>query len=150
MPTVRIKDRKGLICECRLWANHRENYWQIFLWDDVDSFRNNTKELTPFCYGCHLPCSTIMDLESGELIPTSKVGEIHFIKNYWNLEAIAHELSHALLHRIRLLCPSYKSIIEDNDMEKEEVICYEFGKWVTEIYTWLWSNNPLSNKKPND
>ncbi len=148
MAIVRIKDKSGLIAQCLMWANGRENYWQVFLWGNIECFKENTKELSKNCYGTHQACPQLMDPESGKILPTPKMGEIHFIKDHWDLEAVAHELDHAQFQRLRCLCPSYKAIIEQDEMDKEEVITYEFGRWVSEIYNWLWHVNPTNKYLP--
>ncbi len=137
MSYKKIKDFTNLIASCRMWANGRKHYWDVYLWKNKEAMLLNTKDLTPECGGAHCPLPTLMDPESGELIPLPKAGEVHFINKDLSLEHVAHELSHAMIHRLKILCPSYKKIIEEDDMEAEEIICYEFGKWIYEIYIWL-------------
>lgn len=85
-----------------------------------------------------------MDPESGELLPSPKMGEIHFIAGQWDTEVVAHELQHAILHRLRVLCPSYRAILERDEIEEEEEVCYEFGRWFSNLYRWLWDIDPSS------
>ena len=62
-----------------------------------------------------------------------KLGEMHFIKGRWSLEIVAHELCHALIHRITMIPPSFDQI-RNQVGYSEETVCYEFGAWVRDLY----------------
>jgi len=148
MPIRRIKDFSGLVSRSILRSSRRPHYWHVFLWRDKEALIAGTKDMEDGkAIGCHCPSSTIMDVESGELYPSPKRGEVHFIVGRWNEEIVAHELQHAILHRLRTMLPSYKEILGQDDINAEEEICYEFGRWFASTWKWLWENDPSSKWK---
>ena len=75
----------------------------------------------------------------------SHIGEIHFIKDRWDEEIVAHELAHAQFQYIRkqvedFVRPLYQFYTEW--MEWEEELCYPFGQWHKWTWRWLWKKNP--------
>lgn len=143
MPIRRVKDPSGLVAQARMRSSRRPHYWHVFLWRDKAAFIAGTHGMEDgLASGCHCPCPTLVDPESGELLPAPKVGEVHFIAGKWDMEVVAHELQHAILHRLRVLCPSPQSILVRDEIEAEEEVCYEFGRWFAHIYRWLWDVDP--------
>lgn len=142
MAYKRIKDESGLIGKWILKSSIKPYYFHVFLWDNQNSFDRNTMDNIPNrSSGC-------VNLSSYIIYPERKIkpklGEIHFIKDKWNMEIVAHELQHALIHRIRALeAPAFSEII-DQCGSSEEDICYEFGEWVNKVYSLLWEFNPGS------
>ena len=146
MPYKRIKDETNLLAKWKMKADGR-HYFHVFLWKTQKSFIANACDVDTTTLGCaNLACTMIRVHEDGteDIVIRPKLGEVHFIKDQWDLEIVAHELCHALIHRIRQIKPSFKNII-DQDGRSEEDICYNFGAWVNEIYNHLWKVNP--NKK---
>lgn len=146
MAYKRIKDESNLIAKWKLKSTGKF-YFHVFLWADQESFDKNTNGNKPYMSaGCVNLAPTIIEItkNSEREFVRPKLGEIHFIKNKWNIEIVAHELCHALIHRIRMIKPTVKQIIEQEG-DSEEMICYEFGEWVNAIYNLLWNENP--NKK---
>ena len=145
MSYKRFKDKTNLVAETKMVCTAtRPYYFDVYLWSDHDSFLNNTIGNDDRARGCCELAPSLIDPESKEEIPTRKMGEVHFIVDQWDEEVVAHELCHALIHRLRSLCPSTRSVIEQEE-NYEEDICYEFGKWNKKIYRWLWSCNPNPN-----
>jgi len=145
MSYKRIKDRKKLVADCRVICTQaRPHYFDIYLWEDQESFLKNTIDMDEYTQGCCELASVLLDPESGFSIPPRKLGEVHFIKDKWDEEVVAHELCHALLHRLRELCPSIRSVMKQ-EKNYEEEICYEFGMWNKQVYRWLWLHNPNTN-----
>ena len=75
----------------------------------------------------------------------SHLGELHFVKDNWDEETVAHELSHAQFQYIRkqvedFVRPLYQFYVEW--MAWEEELCYPFGQWFKWVYRWLWKHNP--------
>jgi len=139
MPYKRIKDESNLIAKRKLMAG-KKYYFHVFLWADQESFDANTLDNSPKqSSGCvNLAPSIIEVSESGEReIIRPKLGEVHFIQDKWDLEIVAHELCHALIQRIRMISPSAVQIVEQEG-NAEEDICYEFGRWIDQIYRLLW------------
>ena len=117
-------------------------YFNIYLWDTHKDFCYKTK-YTEEVGGCFHPEPVEELLDSDEVIPSRpKLGEIHLIKDKWDLEVVTHELCHALLLRLEILKPTFYDAIDYNDNISHEDICYEFGIWVETVYGWLWQINP--------
>ena len=60
--------------------------------------------LHPPCIACVNLADTFIEVfpdgtEKEKIFP--KLGEIHFLKDNWNMEVVAHESQHAILHRSR-------------------------------------------------
>jgi hypothetical protein len=146
MPIVRYKDKTNLVAERRVWTKDRQHYWNVYLWKTTKDLHQNAD---PFCnggkfdgdkvaLGCHCPAPILLDLESGELLPKPKMGELHFISKKWDEEIITHELTHVLFHRLKMLCPNPLPILEEDDMGREEIICRCHGRLFPIVYRWLW------------
>lgn len=143
MAYKRLKDETGLVCQWTMKAGKRF-YFHIYLWKDQQSFDKNTCDNNiGESAGCVNLSPTIIEItkNSEREIIRPKLGEVHFIKDRWNLEIVAHELCHALIHRIRMISPKANQIVEQEG-DSEETICYEFGEWVDKIYRNLWEKNP--------
>lgn len=147
MPYKRIKDKTNLIAQWKVKTDPKY-YFHVFLWKDQDSyFKNTPKDVLPnegSCGCAALSCSMIEVYEdgtdSGEIV-FPKLGEIHFIKDNWDMNVVSHECLHMIIHRIRMLRLDFSKIIEQED-DCEEDLCYMFGDLVDEIYRKLWEINP--------
>ena len=161
MAIKRIKDESQLVAKWKLKAGKR-HYFHVFLWKNKKAFIQNTLDNEDKCsIACVNLAPTIYEISQiydGTCVNTTstyyydigsyerkiirpKLGEIHFIKDKWGLEIVAHELCHALMHRIRQLKPNFEHIIEQVN-GAEESICYEYGQWLEDIYRFLWETNP--------
>jgi hypothetical protein len=145
MPVKRYKDMSGCIRQWKLKCSEKPYYWHVYLWDGMDAFLANTAGIDikdgHSAKAAHCPCPTLLDPETGQLVPDPKLGELHFMKGKWDLEIVAHELLHAMFHRARTLCSGLGEIA-GNNMSKEELLCYEFGGWVDALYRKLWDIDP--------
>lgn len=149
----RIKNKEKLVSKCKLKSAGR-HYYDVFLWEDQKSFDENTNDNEPEeAAGCvNFAPTRLLISQDGSIhkkIPPKKMGEVHFIKGKWDMEIVAHELCHALIGRLRhnatlKLC----DVIQQND-DAEEIICYEFGRWVDQTYRWLWENDPNGEWEKN-
>lgn len=146
----KIKNKTDLIEYWKFNIN-KQYYFHIYLWKNITAYYSNTphtiypiitKEKISHSLACMLPC-TCSSFNNKTIIP-NKLGEIHFIKNKWNIEIIAHELQHAIIHKIRLLPPYFEDILLQKD-NAEEYICYLFGYMMSSIYTKLYAINPIKN-----
>lgn len=142
MACKRSKDFSGLVAQAIMRSSQKPHYWHVYLWHDRDALIANTIGMDDKTDGCHCSVPILVDPESGEPLPGAKMGEIHFIARRWDMEVVAHELQHAIIHRLKFLCPSYQSILDRDEIEAEEEVCYEFGRWFAHIYRWLWSIDP--------
>lgn len=142
MACKRVKDFSGLVGRTVIKSSRKPHYWDVFLWQDSAALVANTIGMDASVSGCHCSLPVLADPESGDLLPTPKMGEVHFIKGAWDMEVVAHELQHAIIHRMKMLCPSPMSFIMQDCIEQEEEVCYDFGRWFAHIYRWLWSIDP--------
>jgi len=140
MPIRRVKDLSGLVAQAIMRSSRRPHYWHVFLWRDRAAMLMNTTQTDEHTQACHCSCPILVDPESGDLLPGSKLGEVHFVTGDWDIEVVAHELQHALIQRLRCLCPSPRSVVDE--IEAEEEVCYEFGRWFAHAYRWLWDVDP--------
>jgi len=141
----RIKDETKLIAKWKL-LSAKPYYFHVFLWEDQESFEKNslTGEFKSKDYAGSTnlaPFIIQVTSQGNQIIVKLKLGEVHFIKDKWDMEIVAHELTHVLIHRMRVLKPLAKDIIDQIE-EGEEIICYEFGSWVDQVYRLLWEINP--------
>lgn len=150
MPIKHRKDKTRLIGRVRLRKPGQRHYLFAYLWQDRDAMLAATDiddPRTMACHCCnsyveHFPPRKLHDVIGAE--PRSRscpplLGELHFVRNEWNEEIVAHELCHALVHRLRTL-PNRGAVFED--MDHEEPLCLTFGQWFNQLYNWLWDFNP--------
>lgn len=111
----------------------KDIFWRVYLWGDVESLCANTEEkLDPDLYACH--CSMIYwESAEGEVYHTPCMGEIHFISDKWDEEIVSHECTHAAFQVQRT------HLLNLEDFEDEEKICWVQGSLCKQIYQWLWS-----------
>ena len=144
MPTKRIKDESKLIAKYRIKAG-KSHYFHVFLWDSQDSFDANTFDnIKGQSAGCvNLTSWSYKISKEGieEKRVPPKLGEVHFISGKWTTEIVAHELCHALIHRLRTINPTANDVLWQ-EKDSEETICYEFGGWMEQIYRLLWEDDP--------
>ena len=145
----RIKDDSKIVAQWKLKVKGK-HYYHVFLWKDQEAFDKNTCDNPPGeISGCVNYAPTYLNIYKGKEIHTvlPKLGEIHFIQGIWTLEIVAHELLHAMLHRINVLRNPLINDIFDQNGTAEEDICYDFGRWADEIYRRLWEVTPQKRKK---
>jgi len=129
------------IAKAKLKCNKKPYYFNLYLWEDQKQFCYKTKQDSETWGYCRFSPVNV-DLKTNKESPSRpKLGEVHFIKDKWDLEIVSHELCHCLLVRLEILKPRFSDVIEYNDNSYED-ICYEFGKWVEDVYAWLWKVNP--------
>jgi len=147
MPYKRYKNTDKLIAKWKIRATCKQ-YYDVFLWEDQKSFDENTNDNEPEeAAGCVNYAPTMLLVSQDGTITKKcfpkKIGEVHFIKDKWNTEIVAHELCHALIGRFRMnKSPKLCDMVMQTD-EAEEEICYEFGRWFDQVYRRLWKENPL-------
>lgn len=142
MTIKRIKDYTGLISSGIMKTADKKHYWNLYLWQDNDCLRRNTVNMDKEVLGCHCSVPVLIDPESEDPCPKPKIGELHFIQGVWDVNYVAHELSHALFQRLKFLCPNPNTVLKEDNMEIEEFYCYEFGDWMQGICNWLYNNDP--------
>ena len=143
MPIKRFKNEADLIAKYKLKAGNKY-YFHVFLWGSQKSFDENTLDNKPgTSSGCVNLAPTIIETSknSEREIIRPKLGEIHFIKEKWTTEIVAHELCHALIHRLRMIKPKAEDVIAQEE-DFEELVCWEFGRWMDQVYRLLWEDDP--------
>ena len=145
----RIKDESQLMGKWKISAG-KKNYFHVFLWPSQETFDQNTYDNKPGessgCVNLAPPYIEVYkDGTTSEEMIRPKLGEVHFIKDKWDMEVVAHELFHALMHRLRFVKPSAEDIMEQVGSSEEDV-AYEFGRWVDKIYRKLWEKDSEGSK----
>jgi hypothetical protein len=135
------KDKTKIIGSIKLHASRKPYYFQVFLWDDIQSLKDH-HEVTDdtLAITCFEPW--FVDDETGKVYINPKLGEIHFAKDSWNVNVVAHEVQHAIIHRMRLVWPPAHLILLEEYADAEEEIAYETGHWVERVYRWLGTADP--------
>ena len=120
-------------------------HWKVFLWEDRETFHDKMTDGAG-ADGLHHPH---VYRSSGwpffrKYMPLKVIGSIHFVRDKWDLEVVSHECLHAVSHYVRATGSKPLGHRSD-DMEKEEALCYPFGKLVDEIYRKLWELDTPAN-----
>lgn len=146
MPLRHRKDLSRLIGRTRIQGRRsRRHYLLAYLWEDRQAMLavvgTDGKGLD--IRAMHCPNVTVMQVGKKNEPTVYKspplLGEVHFVANDWNEEIVAHELVHAVLHRLEALGQGDLTALE---IEDEEPICLEFGQWFDQVWSWLWKINP--------
>lgn len=137
----RIKDYTELIDRWKI--KFGKHYYDVFYWSSQDAFIQNTYDNDESVMACvnHAPVRILIDCDGKtikEIIP-KKLGEVHFVRDQWNMEVVAHEMLHVYLNVMREV-RNVKDIIEQNG-DSEEEACYEFGYATDLIYRRLWDDD---------
>ena len=111
-------------------------HWKVFLWPNRELFHAKMTD-SAGADGMHCAHPYFTHIVTRKHRPMRVVGSIHFVRGKWDMEVVAHECLHAIAHYIRATGSKAIGHWTDN-MEKEEAICYPFGKLVDEIYRKLW------------
>lgn len=143
MPRYKAKP----LAEGKLRSSERPFYFRVLLWHTQDDYEAILK-----CQNDGTAAMCVTDVwiaeADGRAHVRPKLGEIHFVSGSWDINIVAHEAQHAILHRLRYLTPGPDLVIPDQmpgwDVEDEEVIAYEAGAWVEALCAWLTNNDPQS------
>jgi len=153
MPIKRIKDKTHLISKLNMPSGFTSRYyWHAYLWADQAALVANTHGMEGGdCRACCIPNKWTACYYGGRFEVKPMLGELHFIKDGWNLMIVAHEVQHAIIHRMRVLVPFVNEVAAQDEItgggyrgasNTEELICYETGRWTDDLYNWLWDANP--------
>lgn len=141
------KNRSRIVAQMRLAASRKPYYFQVFLWETIEDLKeyfevdDDTLAMT-----CFEPW--YVDSDTGQVFINPKLGEIHYARDAWNVNVVAHEVQHAIIHRMRLIWPPAHLIMLDEYADAEEEIAYETGNWTERVHTFLWENDPPSALDP--
>ena len=143
MPYKRIKDTTNLIERWKIKSILKPYYFHVYLWKDLKSMKENSLDADTgnIVAIVNLSNSIIEIYKDGteKKIVSPKLGEIHFVSKLWGVEIIAHEVIHVMIQRLRMLeYPTIQNLINQDKTNSgencEEIICYEVGRWIEEIY----------------
>lgn len=141
------KDRSKIVATMELRSARKPYYFKVFLWQDIEDLRAHFEvEDGTLAMTCFEPW--LVDDETGKVYINPKLGEIHFARDHWNVNVIAHEVQHAMIHRMRLIWPPAHLIMLDEYADAEEEIAYETGSWVEKTHGFLWQHDSGGVKGP--
>lgn len=140
------KDKTKIVGMLRLGSSRKPYYFQVFLWTDIQALRDYF-EVTDetLAMTCFEPW--YVDDDTGHVYINPKLGEIHYAVDNWNINVVAHEVQHAIIHRMRLVWPPAHLILLEEYADAEEEIAYETGHWVERVYNWLRTLDPAGATK---
>jgi len=157
MPYNESKDLAHVVAQTTLHVTNTDHYFEVFLWNDIKAMQNeacNASEKVTIAVVNHAPTEITIFEDGVEREDISnKLGEVHFIKDEWDFEVLSHELLHALWQRLRHCDVNADDVVWQKsngsdsfeDSSLEEIICYEFGRWVQQVAEFLWNNDPNPN-----
>ena len=135
------KDLSRLFASTKFYLPDSVRHIAVYLWEDADALNANIPEgdQHPDIGACCCHPVFIANYSSG--IYTAKfasavVGELHFIKDDWTVEHVAHESFHFVV--------AYSEAIGINiyaNRELGERMTYLHGQLVNSLYKWLWEVN---------
>jgi hypothetical protein len=141
------KDKSKVVATLRLPSSRKPYYYQVILWDSIKSLRDyfevNDDTLAMTCFE-----PWYVDDDTGAVYINPKLGEIHFARDHWNVNVVAHEVMHAVIHRMRLVWPPAHLIMLDEYADAEEEVAYELGNWTERVHHWLWQQDPGGATNP--
>ncbi len=136
------KDHSKILATYKLTSARKPYYYRVYLWRDMPAMQDYFDDPDPdtLALTCFEPW--YIDDTTGNVYIQPKLGEIHFAVSNWNVNVIAHEVQHAIVHRMRLIWPAAHLIMLDEYADAEEEIAYETGNWVERVHTFLWTHDP--------
>lgn len=143
------KDKSKIVGVLRLASSRKPYYFQVYLWSDIKSLRDyfevSDETLAMTCFE-----PWYVDDDTGHVYINPKLGEIHYAVGHWNINVVAHEVQHAIIHRMRLVWPPAHLILLEEYADAEEEVAYETGHWVERVYGFLAKHDPAgaSRKLP--
>ena len=148
---MKRKDKSKVVGQFKLPASRKPYYFTVVLWDDIESLRdyfdvNGPTDGETLAMTCFEPWH--VDDSTGNVYINPKLGEIHFARDHWSVNIIAHEVQHAIIHRMRLVWPPAHLILLDEYADAEEEIAYETGNWTESVFRWLHQQDPGDGSDP--
>lgn len=149
---TRITSRDGLVAETRVPSLAPSFYLRVFLWTpeaferEVDTSSRARCDSMPWVHNRGADTRHTL---------SPCLARLHFKTQRWDDETIAHEVQHAILHRITVLGPHWQRIEDLCDEERQqgdtagtlvsqanEDICTEAGRWFAAVQAFLWKHDP--------
>lgn len=131
----------------KLKSLYGKHYWTVFLWSSQKDYETSAEVDVPDTAAMCIT-HTHRNLNDGSFYVKPKLGALHFVSGHWDLNTAFHEVTHAILHRMRHLHPTPAMVLDDMsdayDPEDEEIIAYEAGSWGEAVISWLTNMDPES------
>jgi len=179
MPCNAKKDLSNCLARAKVRILGGKHFFSIYLWDTKEDLNLQAQieggDAEAAC--CHMPESAILPARTFwrwlvlkftpqfiqrrfikfEWRTPPKAGEIHFYRNAWTMENVAHECAHATLGAARAygLTPGYlmdgsgelsshlmRGDFPEGAISDEELFCYIQGELFDAVFRWLWGVNP--------
>lgn len=137
------KDRSKIVDILKLTSSRKPYYFQVYLWSDLKHLREHF-DIEPDDETLAMTCFEpwYVDQDTGSVYINPKLGEMHFARDNWSINIVAHEVQHAVIHRMRLIWPPAHLILLDDYADAEEEVAYETGHWVERTHRFLTKHDP--------
>ena len=136
-----MKIYPGLIASDFLITDDGEDHaFKVWLWRTQEDMKSWAK-----LYAGEISENTqafFSDVEAMTYNQCQFLGHIHFYKDGWNSDTVAHELLHALFRYIIVVVEDFSRSLYCEIREDKEALCYEYGYWMEWLYNWLFDHNP--------
>lgn len=142
-PPKRRVPKEKIMGKLRVNSSRKPFYINILLWREHADMLSHLGEQDPGLQAVTQLDAFIENSLTGEVSPLSyKIAEIHFARDCWNVNVVAHEIFHAIVHRMRLMYPAAHLLAHEEYAAAEEEVAYELGNWVERVHAWLWQIDP--------
>lgn len=126
-------DLSRVVARKKFLVEGSRRYFEVFLWESTDALQKDNECRNGVCEKNILGVTCPAPYKDGTT--PEILGEIHFARNSWNLEVVAHECLHATIHAMHV----YNIDLLNGFMEEEERLCYLHGHLFEDVYRWLWN-----------
>lgn len=148
-PVPPTAKKVGEVARGRLPSQHsfhgRRMFVRMHMWRTVEALREAKPEEGPRFQALFEPNRH----ENSERLQ-HRIGDLHLAMNAISLEHVAHELVHALVHRVLLVGPDPMDVWDQRRTgdavfgrdcsffagRADEEIAHELGRWVPNAYVW--------------
>lgn len=134
----------------KLKGLYDKHYFVVYLWKTQADYEKAAEVEQPNTIALCVT-DTHCEIDTGLKFVEPKLGALHFVSGTWDLNTVAHEVTHAMLHRMRYLHPVSELVMEEDapdfDPDHEEMIAYQMGAWVEACWDWLNKTDLKKGKK---
>lgn len=122
--------------------DEEDHAFQIWLWDERKAMLEWAERHSDPSYYSENTQAMFSDVEAMAHKPCQFLGHLHFVKDDWDLNAVAHELMHAFFRYAIVCFEDFTRALFLEWRDDKEQLCYEYAEWVDWTYRWLWKKNP--------